>query len=774
MRRPDGRYALIDFNVAKRRGDQTEFGGFTRDYAAGEQMPEGYKEDLRQQGLRNIPREGDQPKAPTDERTDLYGLAATAYELLTGEKVVGHRLRRPGQLRPNEAIPIGLEATLLRMLAVRMGDRPPNAAAALDLLHSRAAALPPPDPAPFQEQTITVLDDPAAPAPLLMTEQTPPAEAGLALPLYSTDERSGKARITGIAWSPTSRQLAIGTACGIRLYDAAQRTEELFRLTSTPVRHLGFALEGGALAIALDNTVEVRRLQGDARPQVFRGYPEGDPGAVVFAPLARTLSVLADDSIRTYQIDSERERDIPLPPESDFDLSAASQDGQVLAIVFGDAVTLWRLGAEQVAPSALPTRALPGPAVALAITPKGNVVALASDSMVQWWLDGRAQLPLRVAPTVRCIALTPDGARIAVATDKGVQIYPLKGGLARSMLAARLDADLFEVAFDAGGETLAAASPGGIWVWDARSGQLIDELEYTATPRFLAFAPGGAQLASVGRSVQLWSLVNGSLTPAKPPLAHLDHPLGVAFAPRGDALAVASTTDIMLWKLQPKGGAPESTLRGGERRPAPRLLPGATAQSHGIMFAARGQNLLQVAHDAIQMWPMKGREGLARAVLEQQLAAACDVALAPDGSVAAVYADRRVRVWRSGRPEPYELLLGYDANSIVLAPDGRALAAVSDDAVQIWHLVHHAAFLSAEEPMYGAERVVFAPDGAMLATIKGKEIRIWRVEKNALIFICAARGHTDVVTDVAFSEDRHTFASVSHDGTLRLWAYQGG
>jgi WD40 repeat protein len=46
-------------------------------------------------------------------------------------------------------------------------------------------------------------------------------------------------------------------------------------------------------------------------------------------------------------------------------------------------------------------------------------------------------------------------------------------------------------------------------------------------------------------------------------------------------------------------------------------------------------------------------------------------------------------------------------------------------------------------------------------------IIIWRVGQDQPLY--TLRGHHDNVTDLAFSSDGHFLASVSLDGTLRLW-----
>lgn len=119
IRRLDGSYVLIDFGIAK-QGTATltvarNVG--TVHYTSVEQL---YGEE-------------------TDARSDLYGLGATAYHLLTGvaptsavARKTGTSLRRPSQFVKN--IPWSIESLVLRLLAVEAKDRPISAEAALKLL----------------------------------------------------------------------------------------------------------------------------------------------------------------------------------------------------------------------------------------------------------------------------------------------------------------------------------------------------------------------------------------------------------------------------------------------------------------------------------------------------------------------------------------------------------------------------------------------------------------------------------------------------------------
>ena len=120
---PNGRcaYMVLDFGIAK-QGSITLIKAASPDFAPPEQR-DGY---------------------PTDERADLYSVAATAYYVLTGITPFQAMLRAGGRLPPPRqvvpAVPHYIETTLMQMLQADPNDRPANAAAALALLRQ----IPPP------------------------------------------------------------------------------------------------------------------------------------------------------------------------------------------------------------------------------------------------------------------------------------------------------------------------------------------------------------------------------------------------------------------------------------------------------------------------------------------------------------------------------------------------------------------------------------------------------------------------------------------------------
>jgi len=149
-------------------------------------------------------------QAPVDYRADLYSLGVVAYEMLTGQVpfqgetplavAIGHLMEEPPSPRElNPALPEGVEAALLTMLAKKPEERFGNAEAFVGALAEAAAPQPrPAGPVAPQEPAAS------APAPAPMRFERPKAAAPPAaklptpaLPPASARQRRG---VPGWVW----------------------------------------------------------------------------------------------------------------------------------------------------------------------------------------------------------------------------------------------------------------------------------------------------------------------------------------------------------------------------------------------------------------------------------------------------------------------------------------------------------------------------------------------------------------------------------------------
>src|SRR5205823_2801546 len=119
--------------------------------------------------------------------------------------------------------------------------------------------------------------------------------------------------------------------------------------------------------------------------------------------------------------------------------------------------------------------------------------------------------------------------------------------------------------------------------------------------------------------------------------------------------------------------------------------------------------------------------------------------------------------------------------SVVFSPDGRALASGSRDATaRIWDMRRGEPRAILEGHTKYVDCVAFSPDGKSLVTGSAELVKFWDVaaldktpsgakQSAPGQELATLSGHQDVVRRVGFTPDGATLASLSDDGTIRLW-----
>ncbi len=418
---------------------------------------------------------------------------------------------------------------------------------------------------------------------------------------------------------------------------------------------------------------------------------------------------------------------------------ALGPGGETLAAVLGNRVTLWDLRNGR---PEKPTLGFPlgGSPLVLAFTPDGKRIASASDKgQVQLGsLDGNAIALADAGGSVRSLAATADGKRVAVWAEKWVRTFELVGDRFEERSAVTL-ADSSAVVFAPDLETFAAVD----------EGQTVRLLE-TATGKQLFTVAGGGPTVAFRADGKLLALMTetGTLRSVKldgrapevgPGLALPIEPAGVSwavFAPDLQELICATTAGtVALWDLAP----PKPRVRG--------VLQGPKRVAHAVAFAPDGRTLAvgglfprmsegEAGNGGVELWNLASLPPARRATLRSHTKEVTSVAFSPNGRLLISGSDERAVLWDlvGGPPRKRATLQGAKA-PVAFAPDSKTAATASGLKVQLWDRDGDPIRDWVKKPSDNAGSLIvrisalaFAPDGTTLAVgTDCDNIELWPV-----------------------------------------------
>jgi WD40 repeat protein/serine/threonine protein kinase len=675
--------------------------------------------------------------------SDVYGLGATLYALLTGklpfdgsdEAEVLQRVQRGAFPRPRSIasrIPAALEAICLKAMALRPKQRYASARElAEDLEHWLA------------DEPVTAYPEPAGArlarwgrhhkplvtgaAALLLTAVTALSLGLVLLGQANTQIQEQRNQAEQQRQQAVSHlyQSLVGEARALR-----QARGEGYRAKAWKLLHQALQLDTPEKDVG-QLRQEAVACMGDyagLEPTIWKGW-EGDIHLLALQPQGVELALgLADGSVLLRSLDTGAEIARLRHPGAGISAVHFGPDGR--SLVTGDSrgtITVWQ------------------------ITATGQ------------WTSNRTLTVDHSADSVTSVGITPDGKHLAACTANGttISVWNLADGAREAPFRGPRGERPVCLAFSPQANLLAAgcSHPGwnGILVWDVATRQLkpivlhslhhVAEVVFSHDGRYLAATCGDSGIVVYDTATfQRRLFVAGYV------------PLGVAFSPDSQLLAIPSIQFgvVRLWNV---------TMN---REVAVLSHPG---EPRWVAFRSDGRALVTAQPRSVRIWNLVGDEE--KRVLSGHEEGVPGLAFSPDGKLlASAGKDMTAAIWDPATGQLLHRLTGFGGvlHTVAFSRDGRLLA-TGDRAgkIRIWEVgTWQELAAPTHEIGFQIWSVAFSPDGRYFAAcgLPGGAV-LWRME-----FRPAREGQKALLTleKVARLSDRETmFVCFSPDSDLVVW-----
>jgi WD40 repeat protein len=424
--------------------------------------------------------------------------------------------------------------------------------------------------------------------------------------------------------------------------------------------------------------------------------------------------------------------------------------------------------------------------------------------------DGTIPALMAASGSVRSIAYSPDGRRIASAHDDGsIVLWDARTGQEIRSLTGHVGSVSSVTFDDDGGRLISGGFDRTVRVWDAKTGQEKFVLRGHSRPIIsVAFRPGANQAASsehgansdtASFEIKQWDLLRGQEIRT---LHHRDawSNSSVAFTSDGRRLLSCSAWGVQLRIWDPESGKEvearsHGNIYGLAVSPADgriafngvdntvvltdpglglgfRSLRGHIGAIEGLAFSRDGTRLASASEDAtIKVWSVdNGREVLH---LRGHSGTVTSIAFSRNGaSLVSGSADGTVKVWYVGPArDPYPLNLHVWVTRVRFAPDGRRTAIASFGVVNVADTTSNQRIFSFEVKDRAIDALALSRDGRLLATGGIDRVSILDAETGRSVANC--QGHAGSIRAVAFGAG-NLLASAGDDGTVRFWDVRTG
>ena len=312
---------------------------------------------------------------------------------------------------------------------------------------------------------------------------------------------------------------------------------------------------------------------------------------------------------------------------------------------------------------------------------------------------------------------------------------------------------------------LTATGYGTAYLWNTETGTRIGRsLDHRGIISAATFSPDGQAIltGSADGTARLWDAATGE--PIGQPLPHHDWAKVIGFSRGGDGTTIlTASTDgtARRWGLPPR---------------VPLRLPHAHIVN-AVAFSPDGRIILTASGyphpppgGQARFWEAVTGSPLGAPMLHQEPVMAA--AFSPDGQAVLTRADTTAQLWRVPTGKPFGRPMKHTAFMTSMAfsrPDGRIIVTGSEDGTaRLWDAAQGTCI--GPDLRHGAaiNVVAFSPDGSTILTGGDDGIaQLWNVASGERIG--RPLRHAKAIRVAAFSPDGQTILTGSEDGTARLW-----